>query len=343
MDRRTAFNELFDKLQAEFIDEIRTYQMPDDAIDWITRMINHTVPGGKMNRGLSVVDSFLVLSGGKATEDELVKARVLGWCVEWLQAFFLVADDIMDQSITRRNKPCWYRVEGVGPTAINDSFILESAIYFYLKKYFRQEPYYVDLLELFHEVTLQTEIGQLLDLITAPEDHVDFTKFSLDKYKKIVLYKTAFYSFYLPVASAMRMSGITSETAYQQAKSVLLPLGEYFQTQDDYLDCYGDPEVIGKIGTDIEDNKCSWLINKALEKASPEQRKLLEENYGKKNADSVAVVKQIYKDLKLEESYKAYEEESYALVRKLIDQVDEKQVKHDVFIAFVDKIYKRTK
>ena len=46
--------------------------------------------------------------------------------------------------------------------------------------------------------------------------------------------------------------------------------------QDDYLDCYGDPSVIGKIGTDIEDNKCGWLIVKALERASPEQRKLLE-------------------------------------------------------------------
>jgi farnesyl diphosphate synthase len=91
-----------------------------------------------------------------------------------------------------------------------------------------------------------------------------------------VEYKTAYYSFYLPVALAMQMAGIQDEQIYKQALAVLIPLGEYFQIQDDYLDCYGAPEVIGKIGTDIEDNKCSWLINQALFQASPEQRSLLE-------------------------------------------------------------------
>ena len=46
--------------------------------------------------------------------------------------------------------------------------------------------------------------------------------------------------------------------------------------QDDFLDCYGDPEVIGKIGTDIQENKCSWLVIQALKKATPAQRKVLE-------------------------------------------------------------------
>lgn len=58
----------------------------------------------------------------------------------------------MDSSITRRGQPCWYRNEGVGFIAINDAFLLEAAIYWLLKKYFRADPSYVNLLELFHEV-----------------------------------------------------------------------------------------------------------------------------------------------------------------------------------------------
>lgn len=98
-----------------------------------------------------------------------------------LQAFFLVADDIMDASKTRRGQSCWYKLEKVGLVAINDSFLLESMIYKVIKKHFKGKAYYVDLLELFHEVTYQTELGQLMDLITAPEEHVDLSRFTIEK------------------------------------------------------------------------------------------------------------------------------------------------------------------
>ncbi|KAG0029210.1 Farnesyl pyrophosphate synthetase, partial [Podila clonocystis] len=200
------FNDVFPVLAEELLAHLKSLNIPQNAIEWFDRSMRHNVLGGKMNRGLTVAETLRILKRGEAlSQDEIFKANLLGWCIEWLQAFFLVSDDIMDDSKTRRGQPCWYRVEGVGNIAINDAFILESAIYFFLKKHFRKDAYYVDLLELFHETTYQTELGQLLDLITAPEDNVDLSKFSIEKHAFIVKYKTAYYSFYLPVALAMHM------------------------------------------------------------------------------------------------------------------------------------------
>ena len=108
----------------------------------------------------------------------------------------------MDASITRRGQPCWYRVEGVGFMAVNDALLLEGAIFQMIRQHFRKEPFYVDLLDLMHEVcqrffsldsssnmrpqvSYQTEMGQLVDLITAPEDKVDLSKFNLSRYARL--------------------------------------------------------------------------------------------------------------------------------------------------------------
>ena len=65
-------------------------------------------------------------------------------------------------------------------------------------------------------------------------------------YHAIVKYKTAFYTFYLPVAIGMITSGVKDKTAFNLARTICCQMGEYFQIQDDYLDCFGDPKVIGK-------------------------------------------------------------------------------------------------
>ena len=293
---------------------------------------------------MSVPDTASQLLGRSLSPNEYKDLATLGWLTELLQAFFLVSDDIMDSSITRRGEPCWYKNPSVGMIAINDAFMLESAIYLILKKHFRSHPAYVDLLELFHEVTWQTELGQLCDLITAPEDNVDLDNFSMAKYTFIVIYKTAYYSFYLPVALALHYLQLATPKNLKQSEDILIPLGEYFQIQDDYLDAFGDPAFIGKIGTDIKDNKCGWLINQALQIVTPEQRKLLDDNYGQKDDAKEAKVKELYKELQLENRYQNYEEKRVGELRHMMAAVDESDgLKRGVFETFLAKIYKRSK
>jgi len=336
------FDAVFSTLVKDLTAPTPKEQEIDVCKQWFKRVCEYNVPFGKKNRGMMVVQSYKLLKGNDATEEDLHRARILGWCIEWLQAYFLVADDVMDQSVTRRGQPCWYKVDGVGLEAVNDGLYLENSIFLLLKKYFKQQEYYVDLLELFHETSLSTITGQTLDMITAPTDRVDFAQYTMDRYKTIVKYKTAFYSFYLPVACAMYMAGIKDEANHASAKAILLKMGEFFQIQDDYLDCYGDPSVTGKVGTDIEDNKCSWLCVQALSLCNPEQRKLLEENYAQHDPEKVKIVKKLFAELELERLYKEYEENSYNEIVNLVDSFSGALPK-EIFYAFAKKIYKRSK
>jgi len=58
----------------------------------------------------------------------------------------------MDGSETRRGRPCWYQCNNLGLAAINDGILLESGVFQLLRRHFRERPYYVDLMELFHDV-----------------------------------------------------------------------------------------------------------------------------------------------------------------------------------------------
>ncbi|XP_065758634.1 farnesyl pyrophosphate synthase isoform X2 [Muntiacus reevesi] len=314
-----------------------------DAVTRLKEVLEYNAIGGKYNRGLTVVVTFRELvEPRKQDADSLQRALTVGWCVELLQAFFLVSDDIMDSSLTRRGQTCWYQKPGIGLDAINDAFLLESSIYRLLKLYCREQPYYLDLIELFLQSSYQTEIGQTLDLITAPQHNVDLGRFTEKRYKSIVKYKTAFYSFYLPVAAAMYMAGINGEKEHANAKKILLEMGEFFQIQDDYLDLFGDPSVTGKIGTDIQDNKCSWLVVQCLQRASPEQRQILQENYGQKEAEKVARVKALYEEMNLSAVYMQYEEDSYSHIMGLIEQYAA-PLPPAIFLGLAQKIYKRKK
>ncbi|CAM9628183.1 unnamed protein product [Discosporangium mesarthrocarpum] len=157
----------------------------------------------------------------------------------------------------------------------------------------------------------------------------------------IVTYKTAFYTFYLPCAIGMIYYGVKKPESFRKARDICCRIGTFFQIQDDYLDCFGDPETIGKVGTDIQDNKCSWLVVQALERATPTQKATLLANYAQHDDAKIEAVKKLYRELELEKAYKEYEDGACKEIKELIAEVVD--IPHAVFHQFIDKIYGRTK
>ena len=302
----------------------------------LAKCIEYNLTDGKLNRGMMVPLSLQLLIKPEKYLALQKEAFVLGWCIEFLQAFFLVADDMMDQSTTRRGKPCWYLKDNHGNLAINDAILLETSIYTLLDKYFSSKDYYVHLLDTFLYITRHTAMGQQLDLMS---EKCDLTEFTLKRHSQIVIFKTSYYSFYLPVQCAMVLAEIKDPEIYRQAREVLLQMGHLFQVQDDYLDCYGDPQKTGKIGTDIQEGKCSWLVVTALQHANSMQKEILARNYGIKDLEAVEKVKAVYQDLKIAEIYRSFEEESYEDLQDKISKI--KALNPQVFHNFLSRIYKR--
>ncbi|KMZ59047.1 Farnesyl pyrophosphate synthase 2 [Zostera marina] len=329
---------IYSRLKSEILQD-SVFNFVDNDHQWINRMLDCNIPGGKLNRGLSVVDCFKLLKGGKELEDdELLLACSLDLCIEWLQSYFQVLFDIMDGYHTRRGQPCWFKDSNVGLKAANDRFILRIHIPRILRRHFKGKLYYIDLLDLFNEIEFQTVSGQMLDLITTQEGEKDLSKYKLPIYRRIVQFKTGYYSFYLPVACALLMSGENLDN-FTSVRNILVEMGTYLQVEDDYLDCFGDPEVIGKIGKDIEDFKCSWMIVQALEQANEDQTKILYENYGKSNDACVAKVKTVYKDLNLQDIFSQYKKASND---QLISQIKSQpsKVVQELLKSLFAKIYK---
>ncbi|CAA0829964.1 Farnesyl pyrophosphate synthase 2 [Striga hermonthica] len=118
--------------------------------------------------------------------------------------------------------------------------------------------------------------------------------------------------------------------------------GGHGYDEDDYLDCFGEPEKIGKIGTNIEDFKCSSLVVEALELCNEEQKKIQYEHYGKDNPADVSKIKALYHELNLQGIFFEYEAKSYDRLMSSIKAIPRKPVQA-VLKSFLAKIYKRKK
>ena len=323
----------------------------------IAKCLQYNLLGGKMDRGIAVPISFKILAPPEEhTQEKLKMANILGWCIELMQTVFFLADDIMDNAEVRRGKSCWHKKDNIGMIAFNDAVILETCIYSLLNKHFKDHKHYAVLANAFLETTRHTAIGHSMDMLSkarqnegAASNFEFIDHFNMKLYNNIVKHKTSFHTFYLPVQSAMLLADIDDPILHHQALAILLEIGKFFQVQDDYLDCFGDPKRTGKVGEDIKDGKCSWLIVMALQRANPKQKEELKKYYGSSNAEDVANVKAIYDELNLPKLFYQYEEEAYNGVLNRIGQMSggrwdgqsNRRLSREVFYYFLDKIYKK--
>ncbi|KAH9911024.1 uncharacterized protein BXZ73DRAFT_108303 [Epithele typhae] len=98
----------------------------------------------------------------------------------------------------------------------------------------------------------------------------------------MLIFKTAYYSIYLPVAASAASPSPASPAALPRPQSPssgrVRPRAEYAHVLDDFLDY-----AVGKIGTDVVDNKRSWYANAAVALTTLTQRAVLDANCGRKD------------------------------------------------------------
>ncbi|KAH9382810.1 hypothetical protein HPB48_023372 [Haemaphysalis longicornis] len=230
--------------------------------------LEYNLPGGNRIRLLALVQTYELLAGDNAPF--LHEACLVGWCMELMCSGLLVLDDIMDKSLERRGRPCWYTRPDVGLHAINHALFMDKAVGFVLKQRLRSMPCYTALLELFHEAELRCVLGQELDAISVMAKEGQ-QRPSIDRYWATVDFKTSFNAFLLPIRVGMLLAGVEDSLLHEQVKAPALHLGRLHQVRNDYIDCYSTPGHPSKMGTDIVEGKCSWLLLTALDLASPEQ------------------------------------------------------------------------
>ncbi|XP_065204418.1 farnesyl pyrophosphate synthase-like [Planococcus citri] len=343
-DESKEFMDVFPDIVRDLTSAGRHPDIPD-ANNWYAKVLEYTVPGGKKNRGLTVVTAYRVFCPpAELTPANIRLAHVLGWCVEMLQAFLLILDDIIDGAEMRRGYPCWYQLHENKNIAINDGVLVENGIYVILKKYFRDKPYYLDILEACQDAIFKTSMGQLSEILMCRtfQETRKFDTFTIDRYNTITKYKTSYYSFHLPVALSMYMAGINDPEVHRQVKYILLEMGHYYQIQDDYLDCFGDADEIGKLGfNDIKEGKCSWPIVVALQRATAQQKQTLEKCYQSADPENMQTVKKIHQEIGLPSIFATYEEQVHKSIVDHIQQLP-RGIPEEIFFKMLDKIHARS-
>ena len=209
--------------------------------------------GGKRIRPRLCLTAY-ALYKDSLTEEILSPAAA----IEVFHSFTLIHDDIMDKADVRRGVPTVYRKWDEN-TAILSGDVMSIESYKLLAK--APAAALPKALELFSTTAAEVCEGQQYDMEFENEESVP-----MESYLKMIGLKTA-----VLIACSAKLGAIVAGAEEKDCDLLYkfgYDLGLAFQIADDWLDTYADPKVFGKaIGGDIVNNKKSWLMTRAFEKA----------------------------------------------------------------------------
>lgn len=124
-------------------------------------------------------------------------------------------------------------------------------------------------------------------------------------------------------------------------------VGLAFQLQDDLLDAFGDEKTFGKkTGSDIRDNKKTYLLLKSLQIASQEQQEALKKHFASTPDDpepKVADVLAIYNAIDIRSHVEAEINKEFAMAQEYLSRVRVDQAHKQPIIELTDTLLNREK
>src|SRR6187431_1622644 len=213
--------------------------------------------------------------------------------VEAFHNFTLMHDDIMDNAPLRRGNVTVHEKWNVN-TAILSGDVMQVKVYDMLLGLPAEK--FKAVVTSFNKCATEVCEGQQWDMEFETKDVVTEAQ-----YINMIRQKTA-----VLLGFSLEMGAILADASLEDRKALRefgTNIGIGFQLKDDLLDAYADPKKFGKqVGGDIIANKKTFLLIKALEKATGKQKKelnfwLSEKKF--KKQEKVNAVKEIYDLLKI--------------------------------------------
>ena len=219
-----------------------------------------------MSLGGKRLRPILVLLSYKLFHDDAENVIDQALAVEVFHNFTLMHDDIMDEAPLRRGKATVHEKWNSSTAILSGDVMLVRAYEMLLDA----KGDLKSILSAFNACAAGVCEGQQFDMDFEQEEQV-----SEAEYLKMIQLKTAvLLGFSLQLGAMLAETDQkTTDTLYRMG----VDFGIGFQLKDDLLDVYGDQEKFGKqVGGDIIANKKTFLLLKAIELASEQQRKELE-------------------------------------------------------------------